>query len=137
MATMATHLWPALVTLAALLLCIALGLNVGRARHRSKIEAPAVAGDPGLERAFRVHYNTLEWLAPFLGSMWLFAVYWDDRIAAGLGAVWIVGRVLYARAYMADPATRGPGFGVQALATLVLLLGAAGRVIWLLASGAG
>ena len=132
---MQTHLWPAIVTLSALLLCVVLGMNVGRARHKSGIEAPAVTGDATLERAFRVHYNTLEWAPVFLGSLWLFALYWNDRVAAGVGAVWILGRILYARGYMADPAKRGLGFGVQALATLVLLLGAIGRVVWLLATG--
>ena len=132
---MQAHLWTALVTLAALTLYVALGINVGRARYTSGVEAPAVTGDVKLERAFRVHYNTLEWLAPFLGAMWLFALYWNDRVAAGIGVVWILGRIVYARSYMADPAKRGPGFGIQALATLVLLLGAIGRVIWLLANG--
>lgn len=134
---MPTHLWPALVTLAALLLYLALGINVGRVRHKTGIDAPAVTGDPTLERAFRAHYNTLEWLPLFLGGLWLFALYWNDRVAAGLGVVWILGRILYARGYIADPAKRGPGFAVQALATLVLLLGALGRVAWLLASGLG
>ena len=129
---MPTHLWPALVTLVALLLCLVLGINVGRARHRSGVLAPATTGDATLERAFRVHYNTLEWLPIFLGALWIFAIYWNDRAAAVLGAVWILGRIIYARGYMADPAKRGPGFGVQALATLVLLLGALGRVVYLL-----
>ncbi len=128
---MPTHLRPALVTLAALLMYLALGINVGRARHKSGIEAPATTGDPILERAFRVHYNTLEWLPIFLGALWIFAIYWNDIAAAVLGAVWILARIVYARAYMADPAKRGPGFGVQALVTLILLLGALGRVIFL------
>jgi uncharacterized membrane protein YecN with MAPEG domain len=130
---MQAHIWTALVTLAALLLYVVLGINVGRARHASGIDAPATTGDARLERAFRVHYNTLEWLAPFLGAMWLFSLYWDDRIAAAVGVVWILGRIVYARAYMADPAKRGAGFGIQALATLVLLFGAIGRLIYLLA----
>jgi uncharacterized membrane protein YecN with MAPEG domain len=131
---MQTHLWPALVTLAALVLYLALGINVGRARHSSGIEAPATTGDPTLERAFRVHYNTLEWLPIVLGALWVTALYWSDALAASLGAVWIVGRIVYARAYMADPAKRGTGFGIQALATLALLLAALGRVISLLAT---
>ena len=45
---------------------------------------------------------------------------------------WIVGRILYANGYMKDAAQRGPGFLVQALATLFLLLGGLGRVIYLL-----
>ena len=67
--------------------------------------------------------------------MWLFALYWNDAVAAAIGVVWIVGRIVYARAYMADPAKRGPGFGIQALATFVLLFGALGRIVWLLATG--
>jgi uncharacterized membrane protein YecN with MAPEG domain len=130
---MPSHLWPALVTLAALLLHLMLGINVGRARHKSGVQAPATTGDQMLERAFRVHYNTLEWLPVFLGALWIFAIYWNDRVAAALGVVWIIGRILYARGYMADPVKRGPGFGIQALATLALLLGAIGRVIYLLA----
>jgi uncharacterized membrane protein YecN with MAPEG domain len=131
---MQAHLWPATVTLAALVLYLALGINVGRARHASGIQAPAVTGDARLERAFRVHYNTLEWLPLFLGALWLFALYWDDRTAAAIGVVWILGRIVYARAYMADPAKRGPGFGIQALATLALLVGALIRIVWLLAT---
>jgi len=134
---MPTHLWPALVTLVALLLYLALGINVGRARVKSGVQAPATSGDPILERAFRVHYNTLEWLPLFLVSLWIFALYWNDRIAALAGAVWIVGRILYATGYMKDPAKRGPGFGIQAFATLFLLLGGLGRVIYLLAALGG
>ena len=134
---MQTHLWAALVTLAALLFYLSLGVNVGRARHKTGIQAPAVTGDATLERAFRVHYNTLEWLPIFLGAMWIFALYWNDRVAAAIGVVWILGRILYARGYMTDPAKRGPGFLIQALATLALLLGGIGRIVWLLALGVG
>lgn len=132
---MHTHVWVGLVSLAAVLQFTLLGINVGRVRHKIGIMAPTMTGDPLLERAIRVHYNTLEWLPAFLVSMWLFAVYWSDDVAAGLGVVWIIGRILYARGYMADPAKRGPGFAIQALTTLVLLFGAAGRLIWLLANG--
>ena len=132
---MHTHVWVGLVSLAAVLLFTAFGINVGRVRHKIGIMAPAMTGDPLLERAIRVHYNTLEWLPAFLVSMWLFAIYWNDLAAAGLGVVWILGRVLYATGYMADPAKRGPGFGIQALATLVLLFGAAGRLVFLLTQG--
>lgn len=129
---MPTHLWPALVTLAALLLYLILGINVGRVRAKCGVHAPATTGDPLLERAFRVHYNMLEWLPLFLISLWIFAIYWNDRVAAAVGVVWIVGRILYANGYMKDAAKRGPGFLVQALATLFLLLGGLGRVIYLL-----
>jgi uncharacterized membrane protein YecN with MAPEG domain len=129
---MQTHLWPALVTLLALITYLALGINVGRVHMKTGILAPTMTGDPLLERAVRVQANTLEWLPIFLGAMWLFALYWNDVVAAALGGVWIIGRILYARGYMAEPLKRGPGFLIQALATLVLLLGALGRVIYAL-----
>lgn len=125
--------WVALVTLLALALYAWMGFQVGQARHKSGVEAPAVTGDPALERWFRAHYNTLEWLPIFLGSMWLFGWYWNQLVAAALGVVWIIGRVLYATAYAADPAKRGTGFLIQAVATGILLLGALIRVIWVLA----
>ena len=106
--------WTALVTLLALLTYFWMGFNVGRARHKAGIAAPATTGDPLLERWFRAHYNTLEWLPIFLVSMWLFAVYWNQLVAAALGVVWILGRILYATRYVADPGTRGMGFQIQA-----------------------
>ena len=95
--------WVALVTVAALLVYLWLGINVGRTRYKCGIAAPVMTGDEQLERAIRVHYHTLEWLPVFLASMWLFAVYWNGVVAAGLGAVWIVGRLIYASGYLADP----------------------------------
>lgn len=127
--------WTAIVTIVALLVYIGLGLQVAKARGTSGIEAPAMTGHPVLERAVRVHTNTLEWLPIFLTALWLFAIYWDPKIAAGLGVVWIVGRLLYSNGYMADPAKRSTGFLIQALTTLILLLGALGRIIYVMATG--
>jgi glutathione S-transferase len=122
----------AIVSLLALLLYFYMSLRVGQGRSKYGVEAPAVTGHPDFERAYRVQMNTLEWLPLFLVSLWLFALAWgDDRIAAAIGAVWIVGRVLYLTGYSKAAASRGPGFGVQALATAVLLFGALGRIIWI------
>ena len=132
---MMDHRWTALVTILALLVYLGLGLRVAFARGKSGIEAPAMTGHPILERANRVHVNTLEWLPLFLAGLWLFAIYWNDRVAAGLGLVWIIGRLVYSAGYTADPAKRSTGFLIQALATLVLLLGALGRIAWSLATG--
>ena len=131
---MQPHSLVAIVSLLALLAYFWMGLRVGRARARSGIHAPAMTGDPVLERTIRAHYNTLEWLPLFLVSMWLFAIYWNDTVAAAVGLVWIAGRILYALAYVADPSKRAPGFLTQALATGVLLFGALGRLVYLLAT---
>lgn len=124
---MQTHADVAIVTLLALLTYSWMVFRVGRARASSGIQAPAMTGDQILERHLRVQANTLEWLPLFLPSLWLFALYWSDLVAAGLGLVWIVGRVLYALGYVADPAKRELGFIVQALAVMVLLFGALSR----------
>lgn len=129
---MSSHAYVAIVTLLALLTYFWMGLEVGRARGKSGIQAPAMTGDPILERAIRAHYNTLEWLPLFLVPMWLFAIYWSDLIAAIIGLIWIVGRILYQRGYVADPAKRELGFMIQALAVAVLLFGSLGRLVYVL-----
>jgi uncharacterized membrane protein YecN with MAPEG domain len=96
---------------------------VSFARARSKIDAPAMSGNLGLERAIRVHMNTLEQLGMFLPSLWLAWTYWGALPAGITGLVWIIGRVLYALGYWRDASKRGLGFLIAALATLVLLVG--------------
>jgi len=127
--------WTALATLLALLAYFWMSLQVAGARRKSGIQPPAMIGDPHLERAVRVHYNTLEWLPIFLPSLWLFALYCNDLAAAGLGLVWIVGRILYAIGYMVDPAKRSTGFLIQFIVTAALLFGALGQIAYSLATG--
>ena len=131
---MQPHSWVAIVTLVALLLYVWMALRIAFARKTAGIQPPAMTGDPILERHIRVQANTLEWLPVFLSSLWLFAIYWSDLVATVLGVVWILGRIVYALGYVDDPAKREVGFGIQALATAVLLFGALGRVIWILAT---
>ena len=117
--------WPVLVTLAALLFYFWTGLMVGNARRKYNVPAPATTGNPDFERAFRVQMNTLEWLPMFLVSLWLFVFYWSDLLGAVIGAIWIVGRYMYAHGYMIEAQQRSMGFMIQALAVLILFLGAA------------
>lgn len=132
---MTDHLWTALVSLLALLVYFYMSLRVGQGRGKYNIEAPAVSGHPEFEKAFRIHANTLEWLPLFLVSLWLFSFVVSDVWAAAAGAVWILGRILYLTGYSKAPSLRGRGFGIQALATAVLLFGSLGRIIWLLVQG--
>jgi uncharacterized membrane protein YecN with MAPEG domain len=129
---MQPHSLVAIVTLVALLVYVWMGLRIAGARKASGIHAPQMTGDPILERHVRVQANTLEWLPIFLVSLWLFALYWNDLVAAVLGVVWILGRLIYAFGYVADPKKREVGFMIQALACAVLLFGALGRAIYIL-----
>lgn len=113
--------WTVLTSVAVLLFYFATGINVAVNRTRHEVMAPAMSGHPLVERALRVQGNTLEYLVIFLPALWMFSLYFDPRIGAVLGGVWILGRVLYLTSYMADPASRGPGFAIQALATMTLL----------------
>jgi glutathione S-transferase len=113
------------VTLAAILLYVVVIARAGQMREKHKIAAPSMTGHPDFERAVRVQVNTLENLVPFLICLWLCAIYWWPMGAAILGIVWILGRGLYAIAYYRDPKGRHLGFGLAALANILLLLGAA------------
>jgi glutathione S-transferase len=131
---MSIHPLVAIVTLLALLVYFYMSLRVGQARSKFNVPAPATSGNPDFERAFRIHMNTLEWLPLFLVSLWLFAIAWNnDLVAAGIGLVWIVGRIVYLTGYSKAPEARSTGFGIQALATAVLLFGALGKIIWMVA----
>jgi glutathione S-transferase len=114
----------ALATLAALIVYFITSIRVARARMRYKVDVPATTGHPDFERHFRVQMNTLEWLPIFLPSLWLFAFSWGDGLATALGAVWVIGRVMYMLGYAQSAKARGPGFMVQGLAALALLIGA-------------
>jgi glutathione S-transferase len=125
----------ALVTCLAILFYFFTSIQVSRARAASGIKAPAISGNPDFERVFRVQMNTLEWMPIFLPSLWLFAIYVSDPFAAVLGLVWIAGRILYMIGYSQAAQKRGPGFGVQAIATSILWAGALGAILWRLVHG--
>ena len=114
----------AVVIIIAVLEYVAFGWLVGRARHRYGVKAPATTGHEVFERYFRVQQNTLETLIVFIPAISLFAIYVNPNWAAWIGLVYIVGRILYLRAYVADPAKRSAGFALSALPVLVLLVGA-------------
>ncbi|MCK1746029.1 MAPEG family protein [Bradyrhizobium sp. 139] len=119
----------ALVTLLAILFYFFTSINVSRSRTKTGIKVPAVSGHPDFERAFRIQMNTLEWMPIFLPSLWLFAIYISDAGAAAIGAVWIVGRIVYFIGYSKAAAKRGPGFAIQGIASIVLWAGAVGAMV--------
>ena len=113
----------AIVTVVALLQFFWFGWQVGVARGKYGIAAPATSGNEMFERVFRVHMNTLEQLVVFLPALWIFASFVSALWAAILGAVFIVGRAIYAVTYVKDPKKRSAGFALTALPELALLIG--------------
>jgi uncharacterized membrane protein YecN with MAPEG domain len=129
-----TMLWIALVILLALVEYMVFGFLVGGARARYKVAAPATTGHPEFERTFRVHYNTLELLVAFIPAIWLFGLYLNPRWGAIIGAVFLVGRALYAVGYIRAPEKRELGATLSFAAVAVLLFGALFgviRVLWI------
>ncbi len=115
-----------------LLQYLAFGMMVGMARARCKVSAPATTGNPEFERYYRVQMNTLEQLIIVIPAMWFFAVMISGLYAAILGMVFFVGRILYARGYTQAAEKRSAGFGIGYLATIILVLGIAGKSLMVL-----
>lgn len=124
---MVLHL-PALVTVLTVLLLALLSWNVGRARGRHGVKAPATSGPPEFERVYRVQMNTIESVVMFLPVLWLFARYVNPLWAGILGFVWLIARAWYAVAYGAGRKRSIP-FGIGGAVNAVLLVGAAIGVV--------
>lgn len=105
------------------------GMRVGAARVKYDIKAPAIVGHPEFERHYRIQQNTLEQLVVFIPMYLSFAIMAEQQgwpgneIASALGVLWIVGRFIYAGAYIKDPAKRGAGFLTGFAATALLMIG--------------
>jgi len=114
--------YTALVTLLVVLFYVFLGTRVSAARRKFGVKLPAVTGHPDFDRVQRAHMNALEWAPIFLPVLWLCAVYFSDTVAAVLGLVWIAARVVYYIGYSTAVERRLPGFLIQAVTCLVLLI---------------
>ena len=112
--------YPALVTLLTVALMFATMALVGRARGKYKIKAPAIAGHPQFEAAYRVQMNTLEQTAMFLPVLWLTGLTGNEMMAGILGGAWLLGRVWYMVGYLHSPEKRAMGFLVSILAFFAL-----------------
>lgn len=130
-------LWPSLITVSALILYFVVTINVSRARFKHKVSPPQMTGNPDFERVLRVQQNTLEQMILFLPSLWLFSQFISPIWGAGIGAVWIIGRILFAWGYYQAAEKRAAGFGISSLAILALLGGSlTGIIMSLLRVGA-
>ncbi len=113
----------AIVIIITLTEYLVFGILVGMARGKYNCPAPATSGDPIFERYYRVQINTSEQLLVFLPAIVIYGYYGSPMIAAGVGLVFPVSRLIYLQAYVADPAKRGRGFLPGFLATAFLLIG--------------
>ena len=121
--------YTAIVTLLAVAFYFFVATRVPLARRKFNVQLPAVTGHPEFERVFRVHMNTLEWMPIFLPLLWLCAIYLSDGGAAVVGIVWIGGRALYLQGYSQAVEKRLPGFFVQAMACVLLFVGAVTGIV--------
>jgi glutathione S-transferase len=69
-----------------------------------------------------VQYLAFGFLVAFLPALWLASRYWSPTWMAAIGAVYLVGRMLYRNSYVKDPASRGLGFMLTIAPTAVLLV---------------
>jgi uncharacterized membrane protein YecN with MAPEG domain len=116
--------WIHLVTVLALVQYLVFGALVGRARGQYGVKAPATTGNELFERHYRVQMNTLELLVAFVPALWMAAAYWSPAAVAAVGAVYLIGRVVYQRAYTRAPSQRALGFVLSIGPVTVLLVAA-------------
>ena len=113
-----------LVAVLAVMQLIFFSVLVGRARGTYGVKAPAVSGHEMFERAYRVQINTLELMVAFLPALFIASKYWPQTYVASAGAVYLLGRFIYWRSYVAAPASRGLGFGLSMIPIMALLIAA-------------
>lgn len=116
--------WTIGASILALFVMSWLTMRVGAARGKYNVTAPATTGHPLFERHYRIQMNSVEQFVMFLPALWLFAAAWGDVYAGLLGAMWSLGRVIYAISYAQAPEKRGPGMMIGFLALIALLGGA-------------
>ncbi|HTC37389.1 MAG TPA: MAPEG family protein [Steroidobacteraceae bacterium] len=117
-------LWTAIVTLLIGFFYFYTAFRVGNLRGKHGIRAPATSGHPEFDRAYRVQLNTLEQMGIFLPFLWVAAFYpigWA-WLAPLIGFVWLIGRILYLRGYMADPNKRLIGAMTGGVTSMIMLI---------------
>ena len=97
-----------LITTVALMLVqfIFFGALVARARSTLQVQAPAMTGPEAFERLVRVHLNTQERLVLMLPLMASAAHFWNPAWVAAAGALFFLGRFVYWKGYVEQPAKR-------------------------------
>jgi len=119
-----------IVTVLAVLQFIVFGFQVGGARGKYGVTAPATTGHEIFERIFRIQQNTLELLVGFIPGIYLFSRYFNPLWATALGVIYLAGRQIYAASYVKEPSKRSLGYGLSFLPVAALLIGGLIGAVW-------
>ncbi|MEM7018631.1 MAG: MAPEG family protein [Pseudomonadota bacterium] len=120
---MVEHAYPGIVSGLALLVYYYTLFQSGMARGKYDVAAPSHDGPEEYIRYVRAHQNTLEHLVLFLPGLWLFSIAVDPLWAAGIGAFWPIGRLLYALGYYQASEKRLIGLYISMPPIYILVLG--------------
>ena len=118
-----------LIAVLAVMQLIFFGVLVGRARGTYGVKAPAVSGNEMFERAYRVQMKTLELMVAFLPALFVASKYWPQTYVAIAGGIYLLGRFIYWRSYVAAPASRGLGFALSMIPILALLIATLAAIV--------
>jgi len=120
---MGDYVYPGILSSVALLVYYFTLFRSGMARGRFEVAAPSHDGPEEYVRHVRAHQNTVEHLVMFLPGLWLFALAVDPIWAAGIGAIWPVGRLMYALGYYKAPEKRSIGLYISMPPIYIFILG--------------
>ncbi len=120
---MGDYVYPGILSSVALLVYYFTLFKSGMARGRFKVPAPSHDGPEEYVRHVRAHQNTVEHLVMFLPGLWLFAVAVNPIWAAAIGAIWPVGRLMYALGYYKAPEKRSIGLYISMPPIYIFILG--------------
>ena len=112
----------ALIILIALAQYLFFTFRVGTARGKYNVPAPKTTGNETWERLYRVQMNTAELLIVFIPAVVMFAHFVSATWALVPGIAFIVGRALYARLYVSNPASRTPGAALSLLSNIGMVV---------------
>ncbi len=119
----------AFITILDMALYSTLIYNVGKARRKYKVAPPNDDGPAEFQRIYRVQINTTEQLLYHLPLLWIACMAVSDSFAAAFGAVWLLGRVLYAYGYYQNPKRRFKGFVIGLVVNVILTIAGLAGVI--------
>ncbi|BFM12339.1 MAPEG family protein [Simiduia litorea] len=103
--------------------------QVGMARGKYGVVAPSTTGHEIFERIYRVQINTLEQLIIYIPGMVAFGLFVSAVWVVIPGALFIIGRQVYAYAYVNNPSKRTLGMVIGFLSNVTLIAGSFAGVV--------